>query len=67
MANNDTILIKRLANLLEAALPLLDQAAATEQQIEVGKQIRSITARSRADAARALVTDAYQRIGGDHG
>ena len=67
MANDDTVLIKRLANLLEAALPLLDRAAASEQQIEKGKQVRSITARSRAEAARALVAEAYQRIGGDHG
>lgn len=67
MANDDTVLIKRLANLLEAALPLLDRDAASEQQFGEGKQIRSITARSRAEAARALVAEAYQRIGGDDG
>ena len=67
MANDDIILINRLANLLEAALPLLDQAAASKQQIEEGKQIRSITSRSRAEAAWALVAEAYRRIGGDSG
>lgn len=48
MADKDTVLIQRLANLLEAALPILDQAAAVEQKVEDGKLIRSITARRRA-------------------
>jgi hypothetical protein len=67
MADNDIMLIQRLANLLEAALTILDQAAASERQAEEGKQIQSITTRRRAEAARALVAAAYLRIGGDQG
>lgn len=60
MSQRDLIL--RLANLLEAALPLMDRAAAAEKRAEAGKPMRTITAQLRAESAHKAVAEALSHL-----
>lgn len=58
----DKDLIHRLATLLDAALPLLDQAAKREARRENGKPMRCITAARRARASRDLLEETFELL-----
>lgn len=55
--------IRQLTLILDAALPLLDRAAANEFRRESGRALRQVTAQDRAKRARKLIEDVTAEFG----
>lgn len=64
MAHRELIL--RLANLLDASLPLLERAARAEREREAGKSMRQTTQQHRFDSARKAVAEAFDLLGEEY-
>jgi hypothetical protein len=67
MADHPHDLIRRMATLIDGLQEAMDRAAVVERAAEAGKPMRKVTLQKRADAARALVAEANDWLGANHG
>lgn len=58
-------LIRRMAMLLDAALPALKAAADRERRREAGKRLRQITEQQRVEAVDEVIAEAEAFLAGD--